>query len=159
MTSETLTVTTPSDSTVQVTRVFDAPVQAVWDAHTKPELLRQWLLGPDGWEMPVCDLDLRVGGTYRYEWADTSGAEPSFGTGGTFTEVEPLRRMVSTERMDGFPGEALNTYLFEEQGDRTLVTLLMDFGSQEARDGALASGMTDGIGVSLDRLAALLPTF
>jgi len=159
MTNETLTVTTPSDTAVQVTRVFDAPAQLVWDAHTKPELFKQWLLGPDGWDMPVCEMDVRVGGTYRCEWSDTSGQEPSFGVQGTFTEVEPITRLASRERMDGFDGEALNIYTFEERDGRTTLTLLMDFGSKEARDCAVATGMADGMGMSYDRLASLLPTF
>lgn len=154
MTDATITVTTPSPTSVAVERTFNAPARLVWDAHTKPELIRQWLLGPDGWDMPVCDVDLRVGGAYRYEWSHAS--EQGFGTGGTFTIVEPVTRLGSTERMDGFDGEAQNLYTFAEEGGRTRVTLLMDFGSTEARDGAVATGMTDGIGVSFDRLEAML---
>ncbi len=159
MTNETMTVTTPSDTAVQVQRDFGAPAQLVWDAHTKPELFKQWLLGPDGWEMPVCEMDVRVGGAYRCEWSDTTGHEPSFGVSGTFSVVEPITRLVTVERMDGFDGESVNTYTFEERNGRTTLTLLMDFGSQEARDGAMASGMTDGVTVSYERLASLLPTF
>jgi len=158
MTANATTVTTPSDTTIQVTREFNAPQQLLWDAHTKPELFKQWLLGPDGWEMPVCEMDVRVGGAYRCEWSDTAGQEPSFGVQGTFTEVVPITRLATTERMDGVDGESLNVYTFEEREGRTTVTLLMDFGSLEARDGALASGMADGIGMSYDRLETLLPS-
>ena len=155
MTAEpTLTVTTPSSTELCVERVFQAPARLVWDAHTKPELVRQWLLGPDGWDMPVCEIDLRVGGAYRYEWSHPD--EPSFGTGGEFTEVEPTSRLVSTERMDGFDGETLNTMTLAEAEGRTTLTLLMRFESQEARDAAAATGMADGIGTSFDRLESVM---
>jgi len=151
MTAEpTLIVTTPTPTDLSVERVFEAPAQLVWDAHTKPELVRQWLLGPDGWDMPVCEIDLRVGGAYRYEWSHPE--QPSFGTGGVFTEVEPTSRLVSTERMDGFESETLNTMTLSEADGRTTLTLLMRFESQEARDAAAATGMADGIGQSFDRL-------
>lgn len=151
-----LTVTTPSATAVAVERTFEAPARLVWDAHTKPELIRQWLTGPEGWSMPVCEVDLRVGGRYRFEWGHPS--EQGFGTGGEFTVVEPHTRLRSTERMDGFEGEAANLYEFSEQDGRTTLLLTMEFGSQEARDGAVATGMTDGMGASFDRLEALLPS-
>ena len=72
MTSATVEVTTPSETSVAVTRVFDAPAQLVWDAHTKPELIQRWLTGYEGWSLPVCEVDLRVGGSYRYEWAHST---------------------------------------------------------------------------------------
>lgn len=155
-TKHTMTVTTPSKTSVAVERTFDAPARLVWDAHTKPELIKQWLTGPDGWTMPVCEVDLRVGGNYRYEWAHPT--EQGFGTSGEFTEIEPVSRLGSTERMDGFMGEATNLYTLAEQDGRTTLTLLMDFGSEEARDGAVATGMTDGIGASFDRLDPILET-
>ena len=83
----TFTVTQPSDTEVTLTREFDAPARLVWDAYTKPEYVRQWLLGPDGWDMPVCDIDLRVGGRFQYRWSHPT--EGSFGTEGEFTEVTP----------------------------------------------------------------------
>ncbi|MEX2372545.1 MAG: SRPBCC domain-containing protein, partial [Dehalococcoidia bacterium] len=82
-TEQTMTVTLPSDTTVAVERTFDAPARLVWDAHTKPEYIKQWLTGPDGWDMPICEVDLRVGGAYRYGWAHPS--EPAFGSHGEFT--------------------------------------------------------------------------
>ncbi len=155
MTEPTMIVTTPAPTDLCVERVFEAPARLVWDAHTKPELVRQWLLGPDGWEMTVCDIDLRVGGRYRYEWSHPE--EPSFGTSGAFTEVDPTSKLVSAERMDGFDSETLNTMTLREADGRTTMTLLMRFESEETRDAAAATGMAEGMGQSFDRLAAALP--
>ncbi len=156
-TTSKMTVTTPSDTSVEVERTFDAPARLVWDAHTKPEYIKQWLTGPDGWDMPVCDVDLRVGGAYRYTWAHPS--EGSFSSTGEFTLVEPVTRLEFVERMEGFDGESKNAYILAERDGRTTITMRMDFGTKEARDGAVATGMTDGIATSFDRLEALLPTF
>ena len=156
MTNNTITVTMPSDTSVQVERTFDAPAQLVWDAHTKPELIRQWLLGPDGWDMPICDVDLRPGGDFHYRWAHPT--EGAFSSKGTFSTVTPVSYLAFTERMEGFEGESQNSYTLVERDGRTTITMSMDFGSQEARDGAVATGMADGIGVSFDRLEALLPS-
>ena len=147
-----LTVTTPSDREVLVTRSFSAPRQLVWDCHTKPELIRRWMLGPDGWSMPICEIDLRVGGKYRYRWRnDADGAE--FGFIGVYETIEAPRRLVATENLDGMEGAgALNTLVFEEKNGVTAMTLTMRFESKEARDGALATGMTDGMETSYRRL-------
>lgn len=145
-------VTTPSASTVQVVRSFKAPAQLVWDFHTKPQLVQRWLLGPDGWSMPVCEIDLRVGGRYRYGWRDNSGAQPDFGFTGEFKEIQPLRRISHTEAMEGTPWESLVTSTYEEKDGITTLTVLMDFGTEELRDQAVATGMTDGMASSYDRL-------
>lgn len=147
-----ITVTTPSDREVLVTRSFAAPRQLVWDCHTKPELVRRWMLGPDGWSMPICDVDLRVGGKYRYRWRnDADGSE--FGFTGQFEEIVAPTRLVTIERLEGMEGEgALNTLVLEEKSGKTLMTLTMRFASKEARDGALATGMTDGMETSYQRL-------
>lgn len=151
MMSETITVTTPSESSIQVTRTFAAPAQLVFDFHTKPELVSRWLLGPPGWSMPVCEIDLRVGGRYRYVWRnDENGFE--FGTSGVFQEISAPHRIVHTETMDGAPGESNNTLTLAESNGRTTLTYFMDFGTREIRDQALQSGMTDGMGASYDRL-------
>jgi uncharacterized protein YndB with AHSA1/START domain len=148
-------VTTPSDLEISVTRVFDSPAKLVWDAHTKPELLRRWMLGPPGWSMPVCDVDLRVGGAYAYRWrSDEDGTE--FGSAGVHREVVPYERIVTTERMEGFDGEAVNTLTLAEADGRTTVTMNMLFASKEARDGALQSGMSDGMAMGYDRLDEIL---
>ncbi len=149
--STKLVVTTPSEREIRVTRSFDAPPGLVFECHTKPEFVKKWLLGPPGWSMPVCEIDLRPGGRYRYVWRnDDKGAE--FGVLGEFREIHAPDRIVNVERMDGVPGEALCTTIFIKSSDRTLLTLTMQFESQELRDGALESGMTDGMSMSYDRL-------
>ncbi|HEY9084870.1 MAG TPA: SRPBCC family protein [Candidatus Tyrphobacter sp.] len=149
--STKLEVTTPSEREIRVTRTFDAPPNLIFECHTKPELVKKWLLGPPGWSMPVCEIDLRPGGRYRYVWRnDDRGAE--FGVQGAFREIHAPDRIVNVEMMDGVPGEALCTTTFIKSGDGTLLTLTMQFESQELRDGALASGMSDGMSMSYDRL-------
>jgi uncharacterized protein YndB with AHSA1/START domain len=155
----TVDVTTPSDREIRVTRVFDAPRSLIWDCHTKPELLRRWLLGPDGWTMPVCEIDLRVGGRYRYVWrSDADGSE--FGFRGQYREIAKPERIVTTERMDGAPdvdaNNALNTLTLEERGGRTTLTQSTVFPTAEIRDQALKSGMTDGMAASYDRLEKVI---
>jgi uncharacterized protein YndB with AHSA1/START domain len=148
-------VTTPSPRAITVKRTFDAPARLVFDCHTKPDLVRRWATGPDGWTMSSCDIDFRVGGTYRYVWRnDENGFE--FGAGGVWKEIDAPNRIVHTEKMDGFDGESLCTYALTEAGGRTTLTLTMEFDSEAARDGAVKSGMTDGMAQSYDRLDAVL---
>ena len=148
-------VSTPSDREIRVARVFDAPAKLVWDCHTKPELIRRWMLGPPGWSMPVCEVDLTVGGAYHYRWrSDADGTE--FGSSGVHTEIVPFQKIVTTERMEGFDGEAVNTLVFEEADGRTTATITMLFASKEARDGALQSGMSDGMAMGFDRMDDIL---
>jgi uncharacterized protein YndB with AHSA1/START domain len=152
-----LKLTTPSDREIVMTRVFDAPRNMLFDAFTKPELIKRWLLGPDGWSMPVCDVDLRVGGTFRYVWRnDADGKE--FGQSGVYREIVRPERIVHTEKFDQpwYPGEAFNTNTFVERNGSTTVTLTSLFESREIRDMALESGMEGGVAVSYDRLAELL---
>lgn len=158
-TTETLKVTTPTDREIAMTRVFDAPRRLVFDAHTKPELVKRWLLGPPGWTMPVCEIDLRVGGKYRYVWRrDGDGSE--MGMGGVYREIVPPQRLVHTEAFDEswYPGEALVTTVLVEQGGRTTLTTTMRLESREARDAVLKSGMEKGVDASYDRLEGLLAT-
>src|SRR3546814_17150530 len=115
-----LTVTTPTDTQVAVERTFDAPARLIWNAHTKPELIKQWLTGPEGWSMPLCEVDLRVGGAYRYEW--THPAAAGFGTGGKFTAVDPVTHLAFTEPLDGFEGEPQQTNAFVAPDARTTGT-------------------------------------
>jgi len=153
----TLKLTTPADREIAMTRVFDAPRQLVFDAHTKPDLVRQWLLGPPGWSMPVCEMDVRVGGTYRWVWRhDTNGTE--MGMGGVYREIVAPERLVTTERFDDawYPGEALNTLVLIEQGGRTTLTQTMRYESRDARDAVIQSNMEKGVAASYDRLADLL---
>jgi uncharacterized protein YndB with AHSA1/START domain len=163
MTMDKAQVTLPSDREVKVTRSFKAPRALVYQAYTQPELVRRWLLGPPGWSMPVCEMDVRVGGKYQWRWRnDQDGSE--FGFSGTFREVQPPSKLVHSEAYEpgtvggSFPGnDALVTVTFTEEGGITTLTSLIDFGSKEARDGAIATGMTDGMEQSyqlLDRLLA-----
>lgn len=140
-------VSTPSPREIVVSRVFDAPVQLVFDCHTQPQLVRRWLLGPPGWSMPVCEIDLRVGGGYRYRWRnDADGME--FGATGTYIEIDAPHRVVMVERMEGFDGESHVTTTFVEAGGRTTMTITMQFPSEADRDQAAATGMADGMGAS-----------
>jgi uncharacterized protein YndB with AHSA1/START domain len=151
-----LDVTTPNDFDVVCTRVFDAPAGLVFDCHTKPALVKRWLLGPPGWSMPVCDIDFRVGGRFRYVWrSDESGKE--FALTGTYREIAAPMRIVHVEAFEGGEMEAaLITTLFAENGGRTTMTLTISFASRAARDAALATGMTGGMAQSYDRLDTLL---
>ena len=162
MTTDKAQVTLPSDREVKVTRSFRAPRALVYRAYTEPELVRRWLLGPPGWTMPICEMDVRVGGQYRWRWrSEDKGNE--FGFSGSFREVQPPSRIVHTEAYDPgtvggeYPGEpAIVTVTFTEDGGVTTVTSLIDFGSKEARDGAVATGMTDGMEQSYQLLDRLL---
>ncbi len=149
----------PSDLEIQVTRDFDARRALVFDAFTKPELVRRWLLGPPGWVMPLCDIDLRLGGAYRYVWrSEKDGAQMA--VGGIFCEVVPLERLVATERFDDawYPGEALDTTVLVESRGITKATITVLYESQKARDIARRSGMEHGMAAGYDRLEAMLPT-
>jgi len=152
-----LKLTTVGDRELVITRVFDAPRRLVYDAHTKPELVRQWLLGPPGWSMPVCDMDVRVGGKYRWVWRkDSDGSQ--MGMGGVYREVVAPERLVATERFDEawYAGEGLNTLVLVEKGGRTTLTQTTRYESQEARDAVIKSGMEQGVTASYDRLDAVL---
>jgi uncharacterized protein YndB with AHSA1/START domain len=152
-----LKLTTRGDREIVMTRVFDAPRRLVFDALTKPELVKQWLLGPPGWSMPVCEIDLRVGGNYRYVWRrDSDGTE--MGMGGVYREIVAPERVVATEKFDEawYPGEALGTTILVKQGRKTTLTQTMLYQSREARDAVLKSGMEKGVAASYDRLAEML---
>jgi uncharacterized protein YndB with AHSA1/START domain len=153
---ESFKVSTPSDYEIQVTRDFHAPRGLVFDAFTKPDLVRRWLLGPPGWTMPVCEIDLRVGGAYRYVWRKTGVKD--MGMGGIFREVVPPERLAATERFDErwYPGDALDTTVFAEEGDITKVTITVLYESKEARDTARRSGMEHGMAAGYNRLEELL---
>jgi len=162
MTFEKAHVTMPSDREVKVTRSFKAPRGLVYRAYTEPQLVKRWMLGPPGWSMPVCEMDVRVGGGYRWRWRnDQDGSE--FGFSGAFREVEPGSKLVHTEAYDSgtvggeYPGNAaIVTVAFAEEGGVTTVTTLIDFGSKEARDAAVKTGMTDGMEQSYQLLDAVL---
>ena len=146
------TFATPSDREVVATRIFDAPRELVWEALTKPEHIQRWLLGPEGWEMPICEIDLRPGGGYRYGWAEAGTDANAFELSGKFREVEPPARIVQTEQFGGEGPEAIITLELTEEDGRTRMKTTMLYPSKEIRDQVLATGMTDGAGKSYDRL-------
>ena len=154
-------VTAPSDRQVRVTRTFHAPRQLVWDAHTRPDLVPRWQ-GHDDWDMPVCEMDVRVGGAFRWRWrSDDDGKE--FGFYGTFLEVVAPSKLVHEEHYDpGDVGGPMTTdpcivsQSFGETRGVTTLTITMLFGSKEARDGAVSTGMTDGMEMSYAGLERIL---
>jgi uncharacterized protein YndB with AHSA1/START domain len=148
------TFATPSDLEFSATRVFAAPRALVFDAWTKPEHLPRWMTGPDGWSMPVCEVDLRVGGAWRFAWRREDGGEMEIH--GVYREIVPPERLVTTESWGGDWPETVNTIVLTEQDGRTTVTQTTVFPSTEARDAALETGMRSGMTLSFDRLAAYL---
>jgi len=157
----TLSVRTPSDTQVEVSRNFASSLALVWRALTETSLVKRWLLGPPGWSMPVCESDFRVGGRYEYGWrSEADGGE--FGFVGEFREIEPHSKIVHTEGLrEGSPGaedasESLITITFEEAGGATTVVTTIDYSSKETRDAVLAQGMTDGMEMSYRQLDELL---
>jgi len=157
--SSTFNITAHGDREIVVTRVFDAPRQLVFDAYTKPELVKTWLLGPDGWSMPVCEIDLRVGGKYRYVWRnDGNGNE--MGMGGIYREIVRPDRIVATERFDEawYPGEAVDTIVMVERDGKTTLTQTILYDSRETRDAVMKSPMEHGMAATYDRLEKVLPS-
>jgi uncharacterized protein YndB with AHSA1/START domain len=154
-----LQITTPGDREIAMTRVFDAPRQLVYRALTEPELLRRWFYGPDGWSLAVCDIDLRVGGRYRYVWRHTDRGE-EMGMGGVFREVVPNQRIVATELFDEpwYPGEAVTSQVLTEALGKTTLTTTVLYASREARDGVLKSPMESGVAAGYNRLETVLTT-
>jgi uncharacterized protein YndB with AHSA1/START domain len=141
---------------IVMTRLFNASRRLVFEAFSKPELVRQWLLGPPGWSMPVCEIDFRVGGSYRYVWRHTNGNE--MGMGGTYKEIVIPERIVATERFDQswYPGEGVGTVALTEQGGKTLLTQTVLYESREAREVVLKSPMEQGVVASYDRMESML---
>ena len=139
-----------SDTQVRISRVIHGTADAVWQAHHTKALLQKWLLGPDGWTMPVCDLATTVGDSYRYEWEK---GKDRFGFEGELLESLPPFRAVTTERMIGMPGESTtNEMTLTPVAGGTLLTILITYPSGEIRDIVLATGMTDGMDASYRRL-------
>ncbi|MGH7518876.1 MAG: SRPBCC family protein [Gemmatimonadales bacterium] len=150
------TFTTPSDREVAMTRVVDAPRRLVFDAWTKPEHLPHWMLGPEGWTMPVCEIDLRPGGAWHFVWRRADGTEMEMR--GVYREIRPPERLVATESWGGDWPETLNTLILTEEDGKTTITQTVLYPSKEARDAALKTGMKDGVSESFDRLAEYLRT-
>lgn len=168
-----LKVTTPSDLEIVMTRDFAAPRALVWDAMTKPELLRTWMFTPPGWSWATCEMDVRVGGNYRWEWNGPDGTV-ALKIWGVHREVTPPAKLVHTQRMEMGPGagacatecatdcagdaawELLASIELTEERGRTRLRMTLKFPSNEARDGALASGMEQGVSAGYDALDRLL---
>jgi len=155
-------VSLPSDTEVRVIRDFRAPRTLVWRAHTEADLFQRWIGGYPGWTMPVCEMDVRPGGKYRWRWrSDVDGKE--FGFHGEYREVDAPETMVHAEYYD--PGDlggampmdpAITRTTFTEKNGVTTLDMLMDYGSKEARDAAVSTGMTDGMETSYERLDTLV---
>ncbi len=147
-----LTLTKEGERHVIVTRRFAAPPEAVYRAHVEPELMQKWMLGPEGWTMPVCISEARPGGRIRCEWSDGKGG--GFYLTGEYVELEPFSRIVHMERMhlpDPTPDNHIETR-FEPDGEGTLMTMRMTLPDVEARAAMLASGMEQGMEASYARL-------
>jgi uncharacterized protein YndB with AHSA1/START domain/catechol 2,3-dioxygenase-like lactoylglutathione lyase family enzyme len=144
----------PSDLEIQIRRTFAAPRALVFDCYTKPEHVPHWMTGPPGWTMPVCEIDLRPGGAYRYVLRGDDAAEMTLT--GTFSEVQRPLRVVATESWGpGWP-ETVSTLTFTAAGSHTEVTTLVRYPSQEARDAALQSGMREGLEAGFGSLESYL---
>jgi uncharacterized protein YndB with AHSA1/START domain len=147
-----MTLTTVGDTQIVVTRRFTSPTEVVYRAHTEPVFVQQWLLGPAGWTMPVCLIDFRVGGKFRYEWANGKGG--GFYITGEYLELEPYNRIVHVERMhlpDATPDNRIETR-FAADGDGTLMTMHMTLPDAETRAMMLSTGMEGGVEASYSRL-------
>jgi uncharacterized protein YndB with AHSA1/START domain len=151
-----MTLETIGDSNIVVKRRFNATPEIVYRAHTEPQLIQQWMLGPEGWKMPVCINDARPGGKIRYEW--TNGKGGGFHLTGEFLKLEPFARIVHVERMhlpDATPDNHIETR-FDQVGTGTLMTMLMTLPDPKTRAAMLASGMEKGMEASYVRLEGML---
>jgi uncharacterized protein YndB with AHSA1/START domain len=150
-----LTLTTEGDRFVVVTRRFNAPPELVYRAHIDPALIQKWMLGPEGWTMPVCISDARPGGQIRFEWSD---GEKGFYLTGEYIELVPFRRIVHVERMhlpDPSPDNHVETR-FDPDGAGTLLTMRMTLPDRETRTAMLATGMEHGMEASYARLETMI---
>jgi uncharacterized protein YndB with AHSA1/START domain len=148
--------TTPTDRELVATRVFDAPRKKLWDAHTNPRHVSQWMLGPDGHTMPVSDMDLRPGGKWHYQWREPNGS--TMDMDGEYQEVKAPERLVATERWGKDWPETINDTVLTEKDGRTTVTVKVLYPSREAREKARQTGMEEGWSQSYDRLDDYLTT-
>lgn len=167
--SGTLQVATPTDTTILMTRTFDAPRRLVWDAMTKAELVRRWMFCPPGWSWAACEMDERVGGHFRWAWNGPDG-RLALTIYGENREISPPARFVHTERMEmgpgacacgpegesGAAGAVLVTLELDEQGEVTRMKMTISCPTKEVRDAMLASGMEQGMEAGYQQLDALL---
>ncbi len=145
---------TPSDREIVATRVVVAPRSVIWDVWTQPSHLQQWMLGPEGWTMPICEIDLRPGGAWRWGWRRSDGSEMEMR--GEYREIAPPERLVHTESWGGDRADTLNTLVLAEQDGKTTMTCTVLYPSKEARDAAFGTGMEDGWARSYDLLDVYL---
>jgi len=154
-----LQISTPTDTTIVLTRTFQAPRRLVWEAMTDPVKMRRWMLPPPGWTLTVCECDARVGGALRLAWKNED-ADPIMTLRGVFKEVIPHERMVHTETMEmasiGPVGSLVETHEFAEKGGVTTMRITQAYDSKDARDGAIASGMDQGMEAGYQQLDAML---
>jgi uncharacterized protein YndB with AHSA1/START domain len=154
----TLTITTPGDREIVISRVFDAPRALVWEAMARTDLLERWAPGPPGWALRVCEQELRPGGAFRFVWQSPDGAEMTMR--GIYREVVPPGRVVRTESFafGDAPAsrETRTTLELVERDRRTTLTLTVVHASRQARDAAIESGMERGLAEGYDRLDPLL---
>jgi uncharacterized protein YndB with AHSA1/START domain len=154
-----LQLSTPTDTTIVLSRTFNAPRRLVWEAMFTPDRMRRWMMPPPGWIMTVCECDVRVGGALRLAWK-SADANPAMTLQGVFTEVVPHERVVHTERMALGSGETIGslveTHEFAETGAVTTMRITQSYESKEARDGSLASGMHEGMEAGYQQLDSLL---
>jgi len=149
----TLKVTTPTDREIVMTRVFDAPRQMVFDAFSKPELLKRWF-GPRGWSLVVCEVDFKVGGGFRFVLRGPDGRD--MGMRGVYREIAAPERSIHMESFDDYPGESQVTAAFTEHEGKTTLSATVLYPSKEVRDIVIKSGMEHGAAESYDKLAELL---
>ena len=149
------TLGTDADREIVMTRVFDAPRQMVFDAFSKPELLKRWF-GPRGWSLVVCDVDWRVGGGFRFVLRGPDGRD--MGMRGVYKELAAPERSVHVESFDDFPGESVVTSVLTERAGKTTMTITVSYPTREIRDMMLKSGMEHGAAESYDKLAEMLAT-
>jgi uncharacterized protein YndB with AHSA1/START domain len=154
-----LQISTPTDSTIVLTRTFNAPRRLVWEATFTPDKMRRWMLPPPGWTMTVCECDPRVGGALRVAWK-SDDADPAMTLHGVFTEVVEQERVVHTETMVLGSGETIGklveTHEFAEKDNVTTMRITQAYEAKEARDGAIASGMDEGMEACYQQLEAMI---
>lgn len=155
MNNAKLTVEAKGDRELVIRRAFNAPKEFVFQAHTECKYLKRWMFGPDDWSLDVCEIDLRVGGKYRWVWKK---GDIEMGAGGEYREIDRPNRLRSTEQFDDpwYQGQALSTVTFDEHDGVTTLTNTMQYVSKEARDTVLASPMEEGLEMGYQRLETLL---
>lgn len=155
MSNAKVIVVAKGETELVISRAFNAPKDLVFQAHTECKYLKRWMFGPDGWSLDVCEIDLNVGGKYRWVWKK---GEIEMGAGGKYREIDRPDRIVCTEQFDNpwYPGEAVSSVVFDERDGVTTMTNTMQYVSREARDTVLQSPMEEGLSLGYDRLEALL---